>query len=116
MVTGMPLLQSGTAALWVGDVIPGAPTRTLTLDQYLKHPVLFLDGTHYTVLDVITACANHFGGVHLGDPSKDTDTQAALRRMNNIMGVGGSPAVFSSLRAIAKTTLVALKELRASTT
>ena len=79
--------------MWQGDVMDGQWTQTLTLDEFLKHGMAHFNGEHYTVRQIIKACANRLGGVHLGDPAGDDEEAAALRRFNSSFIVGGAPSV-----------------------
>jgi hypothetical protein len=45
---------------------PGAQTIEVNLEGFLKAPCLRLEGKTATVRDLIKACANVKGGVHLG--------------------------------------------------
>ena len=95
------------------DVRPGLPrNRLVTLDKFLKHTVIFRQGQHYSVLQVIKVCANKWGGVHLEAAADDKADERALRLLNESMQLGGAPAVQRVLYAIGATTARAAQPLR----
>ena len=97
--------------LWHGDRLPGQPTHTLTRDQFLRHGIAYVDGEHYSVLQIIKACANRLGGVHCGNPTDDDQDEAAIRCLNSSTVVAGAPSMFRTLYFMAEVTCDALAEL-----
>jgi hypothetical protein len=104
---GMPIPNM----VWDGDVIAGAKTRELNRDAFLSHSVLYLNGTYFSVRQVIKACANRLGGVHLGDPSTDDADEAAIRKLNSDFWIDGAPSMFRQLFSLATITRKALAGL-----
>jgi len=56
--------------------------RHLTLDEFLRAPVLYGSQRSYTVRDVIKVCANLKGGIHFGDP--ETSVQESLIALDKV--------------------------------
>jgi hypothetical protein len=66
--------------MWV-SIEPNNPpfekTRRVTLDNFLATPMLKLHEHIFTVKDIIKACANIMGGIHIG-VSQNTKEDAHL--------------------------------------
>jgi hypothetical protein len=97
--------------VWAGDVMNGQKTQELNRDAFLGHSVLYLNGTYFSARQLIKACANRLGGVHLGDPSTDDPDEAAIRQLDSSFWIGGAPSMFRLLFSLAEITRKALGEL-----
>ncbi len=86
---------------------PGAKTIILNLEGLLKAPCLELEGITATVHDLIRACANCKGGVHLGS-ARTSEENALIDWDRSITLIGEEP----SLLAIAGLCRVVLKGLQ----
>ncbi len=86
---------------------PGAKTITVDLSTLLAAPCLTIDGRVATVKDLIKACANAKGGVHLGPP-KPGGEQRILDWDRSARLLGTEP----SLRALAGICRVVLRSLK----
>jgi hypothetical protein len=88
------------------DPFPGAQTQTCSLKQFLAAPCLTWKGRCASVTDLIRACANVKGGIHLGR-TKIADEQLLLDWDEVFTILGEEP----SLKAIAAVCRVALRGL-----
>jgi len=88
---------------------PG-PTVVLNRDQFLRWPVMFVDGHYVTIHELIDQLAHIEGGVHSGEPR--TAKEQALVEASRTLGVGGLPAGIRMIAAIARVALVGLQPLR----
>ncbi len=86
---------------------PRAPTVKVDRREFLRAPVLHAGPIHATVRDLIRACANAKGGVHLGKAR--TLEEKLLLDWDHAMRVGGEQP---SLAAIAGVCRVCLESLR----
>jgi len=100
------------ALLYLGDVIPPkAPRTKVTVDNFLKYEIVYYQGIHYSVLDVIKTCSNRLGGIHLSSDKTDDTEEALLRDLNDNTILGGAPIVFRSLLLVGRILQEALKDL-----
>jgi hypothetical protein len=88
------------------EPFPGAQTQNCSLKEFLAAPCLTWRGSCASVTDLIRACANAKGGVHLGR-AKIADEQLLLDWDEVFSILGEQP----SLRAIAAVCRVALRGL-----
>ncbi|MGN7883667.1 hypothetical protein [Ensifer sp. 22460] len=86
---------------------PGAPSVTLTRQQFLKHVVINAHGNKITIQDVIEYAANVAGGVHF-DPRPRPEPIARVNRTVNVKGI---EIAMYHLKAIATVVLRALQPL-----
>lgn len=84
---------------------------TLRRDAFLARRVMFVDGHAVTVRDVIAQLAHVEGGVHAGSP--ESAKQEALQQAARVFGIGGLPAGWRLLAAIARVVLRSLEPLEA---
>lgn len=87
---------------------PGAPSKRVNFDGFIKHTVLILRGGEVTVRDIIKVASDVSGGVHHGVPS---EAQEALVSFAQHFGIGNLPAGIRQLQAIGRVTLRALRPL-----
>ena len=80
-------------------VRPRANIEELTLDQFLARRIMMLRGRDVSVLETLNSVAYDLGGIHPGTP-KD-ELAAELARTNQLIAIGGIPAVTRSLRGVA---------------
>jgi len=98
--------------VYSGTVLPPfAPRKSLNRESFLSFNILFLNGQHFTVRQVIKACANRMGGVHYSNPSSDDREESILRRLDELMIIGGAPATLSSLILVGRIVSNGLGEL-----
>lgn len=88
------------------EPFPGARTQTCTLQQFLAAPCLEWNGQRASVGDLVSACANAKGGVHLGRAKVGIE-QLLLDWDEVVTVLGEEP----SLRAIKGVSRVALRGL-----
>jgi hypothetical protein len=84
----------------------GAQRVTRTLDQFLAAPCLRWNGADASVKDLIRACANVKGGVHLGK-AKIAEEQALLD-WDEVFSVIGEEPSLRALAGVCRVTLVGL--------
>jgi len=96
---------------FLGMFPPSEPRKELKLDQFLKFPVAKFEAQHFSVLTLVSTCANRLGGVHSGDPARDSFEEAAIRRFGDILSRLGMQHAFASLVLIASVTFDALSPL-----
>jgi hypothetical protein len=89
---------------------PFAPLKEIKKDEFLDFDLLYLDGTRFTVKQIVKFCANQLGGIHFERNSSDPDDYI-LRKLNNAFRIAGASTALSSLLLIGKTTIQALEEL-----
>jgi hypothetical protein len=87
---------------------PGAKTIQCSLDQFLGAPCLVFQGNEATVKDLIKACANAKGGVHLGKAR--ISEQIVLDWDEAITLIGQEPSLMA-IRGICRVVLTGLKDL-----
>lgn len=87
------------------NIHPSTPEllKSMSLDEFLKHPVMSSRGTDITVKDAIDYVRNYAGLEHKNEP--DTDALKAAEWVNWI-GLGGVPAILFSLRKVISLTLL----------
>jgi len=91
---------------------PGASVKTCNLDQFLAAPCLRWEGVQATVRDLISACANAKGGVHLGRAR--TEKEQRLLDWDLVFSVMGEEPSVAALAGICRVTLVGLGNLAAA--
>jgi hypothetical protein len=102
--------------VYTGTVLPPfAPKKMLKKDSFLAFKILYLNGQHYTVSQVIKASANRLGGVHYSSSSSDNQEESILRKLDDLMSIGGAPATLSSLILVGRIVTKALAELYSKT-
>ena len=98
--------------VYTGTVLPPfAPTKLLKKDSFLAFNMLFLSGQHFTVSQIIRASANRLGGVHYSRSSSDNQEESILRKLDDLMSIGGAPATLSSLILLGQIVTKSLAEL-----
>jgi len=85
------------------------PPVELTLEEFLAHVVLIINGQQHTVKDIIKFAANVAGGVH-HDPKPKAD-YVSIKAFSEMFGLGGLPAGVRQLRAISRVTLKTVSPL-----
>jgi hypothetical protein len=96
----------------LGTVLPPfAPLKPMTKDAFLGFNVLYVNGTHFNVRQIIKVCANRLGAIHLSSPASDNRDKAILRKLNEVWEFIGTPATFSMLILIGRIATKALVEL-----
>lgn len=88
---------------------PGAPTVTCSLDQFLAAPCLQWKSTNATVKDLIRACANAKGGIHLGKAK--TGEEQLLLDWDIVFSMAENEPSLSALAGICRVVLVGLRSL-----
>jgi hypothetical protein len=97
--------------VFVGTVWPPfAPLREITKDEFLKFDLFYLDGTTFSVKQIIKLCANELGGVH-NQKDFSKSKEKTLRMLNGAFDLGGVSSVLASLQLIGKITIETLAEL-----
>jgi hypothetical protein len=81
----------------------------LTIDEFLRHPIMRLDGKEQSMKDIIKFAANVAGSIHL-DP-KPKREYAIIKAFSNQYGIGGLRLGIYPLGAISRVTLKALQPL-----
>lgn len=92
---------------------PGMHRSTATevsLDSFGRQVVIVYSGREITVKDVVKYMANKEGGVHF-DKKDIRPEEELLKELNDSMLVGGTPALFLTLRSIGLVVLDGLREL-----
>ncbi|HLP43955.1 MAG TPA: hypothetical protein VK145_01630 [Candidatus Nanoarchaeia archaeon] len=87
---------------------PNETKRNIKLDEFLKFNIVNYKGTHFSVIQLIKACANKFGGTHLSNKLEKSE-ELKIKELGNIlksMDIVGGP--FSTLILIGQTTQKAL--------
>jgi len=87
---------------------PGSPQKEVSLDGFLGHTILYLQGQPRSVGDVIKFAANVAGGVHQATPR---DRQKLLHDYSSQVSIGGLPGAIRQLQAIARVALRGLRPL-----
>lgn len=86
------------------NIHPSTPEiiKTMTLAEFLKHPLMQFMGTDITVKDAIDYVRNYAGLEHKNEPDSD-----ALRAAEDVnwLGIGGMPAILYCLRGAVSLTL-----------
>lgn len=88
---------------------PGAMTTKVGLKEFLRAPVLTVGGTTATVRDLIRACANVKGGVHLGKAR--TEAEGAIVDWDRVLGLAGWEPSLRALRGVCRIVLRGLLPL-----
>lgn len=83
---------------------------TVNKDNMLKRPVLFINGTIITVLDLIKFLSHVQGAVHSGNPKEIKEK--TLKKVEKTFTVGGMPAGIRTVCAISRVVLKGLEPLR----
>jgi hypothetical protein len=96
---------------FLGAFPPNEPRRKSSLKEFLGFPIAKFEGGHFSVATLIKACANRFGGVHVGEPTRDTAEESDVRRFGEKLSELGMQHAFSSLIIVATVTLDALEPL-----
>lgn len=102
---GLPIPE----VIWFGDI--DSRTKYVNKDSFLKNKILFFKGKHFSVRQIIKACANRLGGVHLGKAEQDNDEELIMRILNNNLHIGGAPSMMRALHSIGMITFKALNPL-----
>jgi hypothetical protein len=89
---------------------PFGQSLDLTRDQFLKRRVMVVNGNILSVHDVIDQLAHVEGGVHVG--TARTAKEKALKEAATAFRIGDLPGGTLMIAAIARVTLVALRDLR----
>jgi hypothetical protein len=84
--------------------------KELNRDQFLKQPVMVVNGHTASVHDLIDQLAHIEGGIHAA--TARTDKEKALTEAGQVLGIGGLPAGVRMLAAIGRVVLSGLEELR----
>jgi hypothetical protein len=103
----LPLAPEAYAQDLDGSLFPGAKLITSDLDNFLKVPCFEMSGVTATVRDLIRACANAKGGVHLG-ATRTVEEDLVMDWDRTFRLLGAEP----SLRTIAGVCRVALRGLK----
>ena len=91
------------------SLFPGAKTVRISLDEFLNARILKVKGQTATVKDVVKACANAKGGVHLGTAHSNEErlvvnfdeTFIALRQDASLCAIEGiCRVVLNGLRGL----------------
>jgi len=82
---------------------------SVTLDKFLSTIIVRADGKNLSIADLVRFEANVGGGVHAGTPKSDDERILADIRA---IYVGGLPAGFRQLKAVARVVLKGLSELQ----
>ncbi|HCG02027.1 MAG TPA: hypothetical protein DEV93_15970 [Chloroflexi bacterium] len=109
------LLQDGATFYSTEDGLdpgtaPFGQSLYLTRDQFLKRRVMVVNGSILSVHDVIDQLAHIEGGVHVG--TARTAKEKALKEAATAFRIGDLPGGTRMIAAIARVTLVALRDLR----
>lgn len=88
---------------------PGADTIECSLDRFLEAPCLVFQDHQATVKDLIRACANAKGGVHLGKARMSAE-QVVLDWDQAITLIGEEPSLMA-IKGICRIVLAGLKDL-----
>ncbi len=101
---------------WINIADVGFPKKVgpwdLNLEQFLGWHCLLINGHKFTVKDIIKACANVKGGVHLGS-AKD-EKEKAILDLDHSIQIAGSEVSTLTLSSILQVTLVAIEPLRSA--
>jgi hypothetical protein len=97
-----------TATRWLPIDPRLGPKREVGLDGFLRLPVL-AGATNATVLDLIKACANSKGGVHLGPA--ESDGQTALLTLEKDFQTKALDETLLSIAQVARVTMRAMVPL-----
>lgn len=91
--------------------VPGLHNQKIVnIDNFLKTPVMLVDGNLITVRELIKQIAHIEGAVHSGRPTSNKET--VLKECSRTFGIGGLPAGIRLLRAIARVALKGLEPLK----
>jgi hypothetical protein len=105
------LAGSTSTFVFVGNTRPPfAPLREIKKDKFLNFDLYYLDGTKFTVKQVIRLCANELGGVHNQKDFSKSEEQM-LRTLNKAFSIGGVSSALAALQLIGSTTIEALEKL-----
>ena len=88
---------------------PGAKTVTVDLKHLLNVPVLTVESTTASVGDLIRACANAKGGIHLGHTS--TVEQGLVIDWDNVINMLGEEPSLAAIFGVCRVVLRALQPL-----
>ncbi len=97
---------------FLGAFPPNEEKKEIKLEAWLRFTVVSHERVHYSVRELIKACCNRLGAVHYGEPKSDSEREAGIRRMGELLSVMGLQSAFSSLVIVATTTLHGLRTLR----
>jgi hypothetical protein len=92
-------------------MFPQLPQKRLTLDNFLKLEVLYVDGQVATVASIIRYVANYAGAIRKTTP--DTPQSKSLEQAAIRFRAGNMPSVLQNLPGIAKVTVTACEPLYA---
>lgn len=88
---------------------PEAPTVTCSLDHFLSAPCLQWKSAIATVKDLIKACANAKGGIHLGEAR--TEEEQVLLDWDKVFSMAGKEPSLRALAGVCRVVLVGLRPL-----
>lgn len=115
--TRRPPVEIGIATHWEAlDPSPfrGAPTINCSLDRFLAAPCLFRHGVNANVKDLIRACANSKGGIHLGN-ARRAEEQIVLE-WDEVFSMLGEEPSLQALAGVCRVVLVGMRDLAKSIT
>lgn len=87
---------------------PNETKKQIGRDKFLAFPIVKFEKYHFTVKNIIQFCANKLGGVHFDLRDKDSELNASIRKMGDVLNRIGLPNVFSCLILIGAVTYHAL--------
>nr|WP_290226295.1 hypothetical protein [Trichocoleus desertorum] len=85
---------------------PKSPTIDINLDTFLKAPCLKMTSSQASVRDVIRACANAMGGVHMG--TARTAQEKVVVDMEDVISIMGEGPTISALSNLCRISLRAM--------
>ncbi len=93
---------------------PKAQTVSISLDAFLKSPCLILQGQTASIADLIKACANVKGGVHLGKVT--TTEEKVVIDWDNAIEINGEQPSLLAIAGVCRVVLRSLKPLASAIT
>lgn len=105
-------LPSPPRILWLSldpEPFPNAPTIDCSLTELLQAPCLRVNGKKVSVRDLIKACANVKGGVHLGAPR--SDQERAVLEVDATLQISGTDLSVVAVAGICRVVLSGLRPL-----
>lgn len=90
-----------------------ANIESISLDQFLAKPTIYIGTEVISVRDVVHTAANVMGGVHFGEP-RTSSNQEVVRNFDELVKTGPHGTVIGALTGIGRVTLRAIAPLVAS--
>lgn len=87
-------------------------TKNIPLNKFLQTKCSTHDNITVTVKDVIRACANIKGGIHLGQPKDNKDKEASVITVDEVFSILGKEPSLLLIKQICKISLKALIPLK----